>query len=62
MCAVTARLCFDLLTKLMIPHRLCTAAAVVCGGGMYFLSLYLLCDDLHASDIFLTRAKQCVRE
>ncbi len=62
MCAVTARLCFDLLTKLMIPHRLCTAAAVVCGGGMYFLSLYLLCDDLHAADIFLTRAKQCVRE
>ncbi len=46
MCAVTARLSRDVLARFPVPDRLCTAAAVVLGGGMYLLSLYLLCEDI----------------
>lgn len=46
MCAVTARLCRDLVGKgaLQLPQRWATLLAVACGGAMYFLSLYLLCE------------------
>ncbi|MBQ1432849.1 MAG: polysaccharide biosynthesis C-terminal domain-containing protein [Ruminococcus sp.] len=46
MCAVSAKLCSGFLNRAFsaYPHRFLTVIAVIFGGIMYFISMYLLCE------------------